>query len=142
MKVSLLSLVDVQVCVSMVCVNLTVGWKEFSWYKNDSSECLLCVHSIKMSSINLLYSVGLRGWVLRTFVSIASMNRLAYDGVILVPIAAPCISLKILLLNLKVLYFSTNSKSGFRNCSGMGKLLFTFSLLTHASIPSSCGIFR
>ena len=71
-------------------VNLIVSWVSLAFFMNSVSSDCEPVHMMKMSSMNLFHTniLSVRACI---FSSILPINRFAYAGAILVPIAVPCI---------------------------------------------------
>ena len=85
-------------------------------------------------------TIGLKSASLRISSSSSAINRILYGGANFVPIAVPLFCLKIFLLNLKILFFSTTSA---RSQSVSVEIYFSFqlsNLFLRADRPSSCGI--
>ena len=70
-------------------INFIVECSVFKWHMSSKSESIPCGQMRKMSSITLFHNLGCRGYVYTYFSSNLVMNKLAYEGAILVPIAVP-----------------------------------------------------
>ena len=73
----------------------------------------------------------------RKALSSLSMNRFAYEGAILVPIAVPWICWYMLLSKLKTLHLSTMLNSSSRTLGGMWEASANSVASRQASVPSS-----
>ena len=73
-------------------MNFMVGWALFKYLNQLLISMGLCSHMKKILSIYLYQTLGLAWYSDRGFVSRDDMNRFAYDGATLVPIAVPPIS--------------------------------------------------
>ena len=78
-----------EMCLSFKtsAVNLLVGWKLFAVSRNASNVSLQCIQFMSMSSINLSPESGFGVTGCSSCFSSLSMNILAYDGAIFVPMA-------------------------------------------------------
>ena len=74
----------------------------------------------------------------RKALSNLSMNRLAYEGAIFVPMAVPWICWCMLLSKLKTLHLSTMLNSSSRMLCGMWEASAVSMASRQASVPSSC----
>ena len=68
-------------------VNFIVGWRVFTFEMYVSSSSLVPVHMMNISSM-YLFQVCICSSC--SFSSSLPMNRFAYEGAILVPMAVPC----------------------------------------------------
>ena len=73
----------------MSLVNLIVECTVFKWFMNSKSESIPWGQMKKMSPMNLFHSFGCRGYEYTYFSSYLVINKLAYEGANLVPIAVP-----------------------------------------------------
>ena len=73
----------------MSFVNLIVECTVFKWFMNFRSESIPYGQMRKMSSMNLFHNLGCIGYVYTYFSSNLVINKIAYEGANLVPIAVP-----------------------------------------------------
>ena len=73
----------------MSLVKLIVECTVFKWFMNSKSESIPYGQMRKMSSIDLFYTFGCRGYLYTYFSSNLVINKLAYEGANVVPIAVP-----------------------------------------------------
>ena len=90
-------------------VNFIVGWKLFNLLKNFSRDSSPCSQIKKMLSVYLRHIISFSSEALRIFSSKSAINKLAYGGANLLPIAVPRTCLKVFSSNWTMLFFSTIS---------------------------------
>ena len=103
-------------------VNLIVGWNVLAKLTKLETSCIEMFHSENMSSINRFQTKGLEGLAISSRFSRSAIKITEKETAVLVPMAAPCVCMKCLSLNLKEFSSSMSRKSSRKSFVGIGKL--------------------